>query len=61
MMYWVSSGPAGGLRFYKENIDINNTATEVNKFERQELWKAYSKTPFGVSFFPKEVFQFIPE
>ncbi|KAF8598873.1 alpha/beta-hydrolase [Ceratobasidium sp. AG-I] len=50
MLYWIN-GPAGGLRFYKEN-GITNSPSELAKNPVHSQW---SPTPLGFSRFPKEM------
>ncbi|CAE6467993.1 unnamed protein product [Rhizoctonia solani] len=51
MLYWVK-GPAGGLRYYKEN-HITHRGSRTGP--HAELEFAWSSTPFAFSLFPKEV------
>ncbi|KAF8598876.1 alpha/beta-hydrolase [Ceratobasidium sp. AG-I] len=48
--YWIN-GPAGGLRFYKENRAVNFPSTAAEAPIRFQ----WSPTPLGFSSFPKEI------
>ncbi|CAE6406784.1 unnamed protein product [Rhizoctonia solani] len=52
MLYWIR-GPAGGLRYYKENA----TASSDPKLREDFDWLRFSWSPtlFGFSWFPKEI------
>ncbi|CUA76371.1 hypothetical protein RSOLAG22IIIB_06233 [Rhizoctonia solani] len=54
MLYWVQAGPAGGLRYYKENA-VTGPPKDLEL--RAELGKltSWSPTPHGFSWFPKDL------
>ncbi|KAG9100071.1 hypothetical protein FS749_016340 [Ceratobasidium sp. UAMH 11750] len=51
MLYWIK-GPAGGLRYYKENkvLERENRSSPISDIEF-----GWSPTPFGYSYFPREI------
>ncbi|KAF8713843.1 epoxide hydrolase, partial [Rhizoctonia solani] len=51
MLYWIK-GPAGGLRYYKENHAIHRADRAGPHAEIEFGW---SSTPFAFSRFPKEI------
>ncbi|GAB1524117.1 hypothetical protein RhiTH_007269 [Rhizoctonia solani] len=51
MLYWVK-GPAGGLRYYKDNHVIQRGNRSGPHGELEFAW---SSTPFAYSLFPKEI------
>lgn len=51
MLYWIN-GPAGGLRYYKENGIVGGGSGFTDDFRRK-----WSPTPFGFSSFPKELYR----
>ncbi|KAG8721347.1 hypothetical protein FRC08_013892 [Ceratobasidium sp. 394] len=53
MLYWID-GPAGGLRFYKENFP-NVSAIRASLLSESPIGFKWSPTPFGFSRFPKEI------
>ncbi|KAF8610268.1 alpha/beta-hydrolase [Ceratobasidium sp. AG-I] len=53
MLYWIK-GPAGGLRFYKENV-ANVLAIRASSASECPIGFQWSPTPFGFSRFPKEI------
>ncbi|QRW05780.1 epoxide hydrolase [Ceratobasidium sp. AG-Ba] len=50
MLYWIN-GPAGGLRFYKEN------ALYLRGDTGTQLRTSWTSTPLGFSMFPKEIYR----
>lgn len=48
-------GPAGGLRYYKENMVVPNNDNPAAKAMYAELLRVWSPTPLGFSLFPKEL------
>ncbi|QRW15236.1 epoxide hydrolase [Ceratobasidium sp. AG-Ba] len=59
MLYWID-GPAGGLRFYKENFP-NVAAIRASSISESPIGFKWSPTPFGFSSFPKEIIPVPPE
>ncbi|CAE6387192.1 unnamed protein product [Rhizoctonia solani] len=55
MLYWVN-GPAGGLRYYKENSIIEPPKDPELRGGVGELRSVQSSTLFGFSWFPKEIY-----
>lgn len=51
MLYWIQ-GPAGGMRYYKENRVLNRDNRSGPIAEIEFGW---SPTPFAFSYFPKEL------
>ncbi|QRW00674.1 epoxide hydrolase [Ceratobasidium sp. AG-Ba] len=56
-MLYISKGPAGGLRYYKEN----GLAERVQGLKNDDFISMWSPTPLGWSMFPKEVYRFPEE
>ncbi|CAE6529654.1 unnamed protein product [Rhizoctonia solani] len=54
MLYWIN-GPAGGLRYYKENSITGPPKDLRLQAELDLLRSAWSPTPLGFSSFPKEI------
>ncbi|KAG8688960.1 hypothetical protein FRC11_004417 [Ceratobasidium sp. 423] len=54
MLYWIS-GPAGGLRYYKENSITGPPKDPELRAELGRLRSSWSPTLFGFSWFPKEI------
>ncbi|CAE6406700.1 unnamed protein product [Rhizoctonia solani] len=57
MLYWIN-GPAGGFRYYKENPFPGASQDPVRIAEMAHLRSTWSPTPFGFSWFPKELVRF---
>ncbi|CEL56140.1 Epoxide hydrolase 1 OS=Mus musculus GN=Ephx1 PE=1 SV=2 [Rhizoctonia solani AG-1 IB] len=57
MLYWVN-GPAGGLRYYKENSITGPPKDPELREELAGLRSVRSPTLFGFSWFPKDIYVF---
>ncbi|KDN49110.1 hypothetical protein RSAG8_02463, partial [Rhizoctonia solani AG-8 WAC10335] len=56
MLYWINViGPAGGLRYYKENSIAGPSKDPKLRAELAHLRSSWSSTPLGFSRFPKEI------
>ncbi|CAE6494467.1 unnamed protein product, partial [Rhizoctonia solani] len=53
MLYWIK-GPAGGLRYYKENSVTGPPKDPELRAEFNRLIHPWSPTPHGFSWFPKD-------
>ncbi|KAG8708354.1 hypothetical protein FRC11_006544, partial [Ceratobasidium sp. 423] len=53
MLYWVK-GPAGGLRYYKENSITGPPKDPELRAEFAQFVSSWSPTPHGFSWFPKD-------
>ncbi|CAE7172247.1 unnamed protein product [Rhizoctonia solani] len=60
MLYWVN-GPAGGLRYYKENSITGPPKDPELRAQFDYLRASWSPTPLGFSWFPKEIASIPPE
>ncbi|CAE6416672.1 unnamed protein product [Rhizoctonia solani] len=57
MLYWIR-GPAGGLRYYKENSITGPPKDPELRAELETLRSSWTPTLFGYSWFPKEIASF---
>ncbi|CAE7196296.1 unnamed protein product, partial [Rhizoctonia solani] len=60
MLYWIN-GPAGGLRYYKENSITGPSKDPELRAQFDYLRASWSPTPLGFSWFPKELAPTPPE
>ena len=49
------TGPAGGLRYYKEHTWLSQPNTPAARAEQKKFLREWSPTPLAFSSFPKEL------